>query len=64
MTSMNPKKEQGMPGWHPNMTAEDHERNMEDARRQWRADAQIARSMERQWRQEAERLEALCGKSE
>ncbi|MEO9632268.1 MAG: hypothetical protein ABJG14_17700 [Sulfitobacter sp.] len=52
-----------MPGWHPNMTAEDHERNMEDARRQWKTDARIARSMERQWRQEAERLEALCGKS-
>lgn len=51
-----------MPIWYEGMTADDHARNMADARRQWEQEARAARSMERQWRKEAERLEAMCGR--
>lgn len=50
-----------MQSWKTNMTDEDHQRNLEDWRRQTRADAHTARQMEEQWRREAERLEALVG---
>lgn len=48
-----------MPSWKPNMTKEDHDRNAEDARRQWAHEASLARSYEAHWRQRAEHLEAL-----
>ena len=47
-----------MPSWHTNMTAEDHERNLQDFRNEQRRDLAHAKARVRQWQCEVERLEA------